>query len=180
MNRDQEILEMTKIMESHAQEQIEQIHERFLGASKNFPHLKSQMNLTLADEYSGLLGGDIPNYARAVNDLHESYVKRNDLTTAEVVNCLCYMFRIGEFLKFGRAAYDREHNHPEQPIQDASFWKSIEESFDKSEEAVRDIGGNMLFVLQSLAGEDWQDKMPDAIICFNLYTNYWNDHAKLR
>jgi len=178
MLSDLEVLLLKAAYEEKAQQHIELYKKLFddgvFGGDKRWPNLlkhKSQFSTLLY-----LFGEELTNFNRDVNELHETYKKKKDLSVGEVTNCLLYMFRGGQIKKMTENTIEQDEGNTDKNW-DPAHWAEMKRTFQEQMQTFKTINENMLFVLTSFAGDDWSSKMPDVHVSFTLYSEYWQAHA---
>lgn len=126
--------------------------------------------------YGYLLGQQMESFNDEVNALHQMQQKKQDLSIDKISSALLYIFRCGELVKLMKNSLVVDQKDPNK-IPDPVFWKTLEDNLAQREEFLKDISSNLILVLTNFAGENWQQRMPNVTLCFELYVNYWKAHA---
>ena len=129
--------------------------------------------------YGHLIVQQLEAFNNEVNVLHEKHKKKQDLGIAEISSALLYRFRCSEFIQLKKKSLVVDQEDPDK-IPDPAFWRAQEDTLEQSEEMLKGIGENLTFVLSSFAGENWQQRMPNVTLCFELYVNFWKVNASFR
>ena len=141
--------------------------------------LQPEEHRALSALYGYLLGQQMDSFNEEVNALNDIQKRGQDLSIDKISSALLYIFRCGELVKLMKNSLVVDQKDPNK-IPDANYWKSLEENLAKREEFLKDISGNLIHVLTNFAGENWQQRMPNVTLCFELYVNFWKAHANFK
>lgn len=129
--------------------------------------------------YGHLIVQQLEAFNEEVNVLHEMHKKKQDLSIDKISSALLYIFRCGELIKLKKKSLVVDQKDPNK-IPDPGFWKAQEDTLEQSEEMLKGIGENLIFVLTSFAGENWQQRMPNVTMCFEFYAEFWKANANFK
>ena len=138
--------------------------------------VKPEEHRALSALYGYLLGQQMESFNDEVNALHQMQQNKQDLSIDKISSALLYIFRCGELVKLMKNSLVVDQKDPNK-IPDPVFWKTLEDNLGQREEFLKDISSNLILVLTNFAGENWQQRMPNVTLCFELYVNYWKAHA---
>jgi len=141
--------------------------------------IKTGRHRALSALYGHLIVQQLEAFNQEVNALHEKHKKKQDLSISEISSALLYIFRCSELIKLKKKSLVVDQEDPNK-IPDPAFWKAQEDTLEQSEEMLKGIGENLTFVLSSYAGDNWQQRMPNVTLCFELYVNFWKVNANFK
>jgi len=141
--------------------------------------IKTGRHRALSALYGHLIVQQLEAFNEEVNALHEKHKKKQDLSISEISSALLYIFRCSELIKLKKKSLVVDQEDPNK-IPDPAFWKAQEDTLEQSEEMLKGIGENLTFVLSSYAGDNWQQRMPNVTLCFELYVNFWKVNANFK
>ena len=142
-------------------------------------YIRDGEHRALSALYGYLLGQQMDAFNNEVNALHQMQQNKQDLSIDKISSALLYIFRCGELVKLMKNSLVVDQKDPDK-IPDLNFWKSLEDNLAQREEFLKDISSNLILVLTNFAGENWQQRMPNVTLCFELYVNFWKAHANFK
>ena len=140
---------------------------------------KPEERRALSALYGYLLGQQVKSFNNEVSALHQMQQKKQDLSIDKTSSALLYIFRCGELVKLMKNSLVVDQKDPNK-IPDPIYWKTLEDNLAQTEEYLPDISSNLILVLTNFAGENWQQRMPNVTLAFELYVNYWKAHANFK
>lgn len=172
---------MKMYMEKAAAEHLAQFNNLLVNGitGSDQLYLRHGEHRALSALYGYLLGQQMNSFNDEVNVLHQMQQNGQDLRTDKTTSALLYNFRCGELIELQTKSLVIDQADPNK-IPDSNYWKTMEENLSETQEMFEGIGGNLISVLTSSHGEDWDKKMPDVTICYEFYVKYWEAHENFK